>query len=81
MDFIIGLPILKRRFDSILVVVDRFSKMIPLIACKMMNDATNISSLFIKEIVRSHGVPQFITSCIYVKCVFHFGMSYEGDLT
>jgi len=61
MDFITGLPI-SNGFNSILVVVDRFSKMSHFIPCCDTITAKELSLLFLQNIFRLHGLPKEIIS-------------------
>jgi hypothetical protein len=61
MDFITGLP-KSRGFEAILVVVDRLSKYCHFIALKHPYTARTIAEVFVREIVRLHGIPLSIVS-------------------
>ena len=61
MDFIVKLPV-SNGFDSILVVVDRFSKMSHLIPCKETIDAPGTAKLILNHVVKLHGLPDEVIS-------------------
>ena len=62
MDFVQGLPMTRNRHNTILVVVDRLTKVAHFILGNLSDGAPEIAHKFIKEIFRLHGVPEKIIS-------------------
>ena len=80
MDFVLDLPKSRKGRDSIFVVVDRFSKMAHFISYHKIDDATHITDLFFKEIVRFHGVLRSIMFDCDVKFLSYFYKVLWGKL-
>ena len=55
MDFVMGLPRTQKGFDSIFVIVDRFSKMVHFVPCKKTTDSVQVATLFYVRFIESTG--------------------------
>ena len=62
MDFIMGLPKIKKQNDSIFIVVDKLSKVAHFIPLNSTYKAVHIADIFLKYIFRLHGIPKEIIS-------------------
>ncbi|CAL1353211.1 unnamed protein product [Linum trigynum] len=62
MDFVYGLPRTPRGNDGVWVIVDRFSKVAHFIPIKFKPGLEELARLYVREIVRLHGVPLSIVS-------------------
>ncbi len=64
MDFVTSLPISANSkgdsYDSMLVIVDRLTKMVHYILVKVTIDAPGLAEVIIDVVVRHHGVPESI---------------------
>ena len=80
MDFITGLPTTENGKDAIMVVVDRLSKMAHFIPTTTKVTAQEVADLFVKEILRLHGIPKTIVSDRDPKFISQFWESFTKRL-
>jgi hypothetical protein len=62
MDFIVGLPMTARKFDSIWVIVDRLSKSAHFILVNTKYRVEKYAEIYITRVLCMHGVPKTIIS-------------------
>jgi hypothetical protein len=62
MDLITKLPRTTKKHDSIMVVVDKLTKVAYFIPVKSTHKATNIVLIYMREIANMHGIPKKIVS-------------------
>jgi len=62
MDFVVGLPRTPRGLDSIWVIVDILTKSTHFIPINIIFSLEKLTSKYISEIVKLHGVPSSIVS-------------------
>jgi hypothetical protein len=62
MDFIVGLPLTDRKFNSIWVIIDRFTKFAHYISVHTFYRAEKYAEFYVSCIMCLHGVPKTIIS-------------------
>ena len=72
LDFILGLSKTQKKYDSILVVVDRFSKIAHFIPCSKTSDAPWVAVFFFDNVIKLHWLPKIMVSDRDGKLVSYF---------
>jgi hypothetical protein len=80
MDFIVGLPLAARKYDSIWVIVDRFTKSAHFIPIHTHYKAKRYAERYIERILCLHGVPKTIISDRGAQFVTHFWEQLHASL-
>ena len=62
MDFMVGLLCCQSGYDAIWVIVDRLMKSTHFLLMKNSDSVEKLAELYVKEIVRLHGIPISIVS-------------------
>ena len=77
MDFVVGLPLTSNGRNQIWVVVDRLTKTARFIPIRDTWGASKLAEVYMKEIVRFHGVPTSIVSDRDAKFLSNFWKSFR----
>ena len=62
MDFVVGLPVTRRKHDLVWVVVNRLTKLAHILPVRTDYSLDKLTELYIREIVRLHEIPISIIS-------------------
>ena len=77
MDFVTHLPRTQQRYDAVWVIVDWIPKSAHFLAVQMTFALERFCRLYIREIVRLHGVPVSIVSYRDLRFTTHFWKSFQ----
>ena len=80
MDFITVLSRKSRQHDSIMVVLDRLTKVAHFIPVKFTYLTSDVAQVFFRDVVRLHGVPRNIMSDINAKFTSKFWKELYASL-
>ena len=77
MDFVTHLPRTSRGHDAVSVIVDRLTKSTHFLVVRMTLTLEEFCRLYIREIIRLHGVPVSIVSNRDPRFTTHFWKSFQ----
>jgi transposase InsO family protein len=80
MDFIVGLPLTARKFDSIWVIVDRLSKSAHFIPVHANYNVQKYAEIYIAHVLCLHRVPKMIISDRGSQFIAHFWEQLHASL-
>jgi hypothetical protein len=80
MDLITGLPRTRRGNDAIVVFVDKLTKMVHYVPTTTNVTAPQLADIFMREVVRLHGVPESILSDRDPRFTAHFWRAFWAQL-
>ena len=80
MDFVIHLPWAPRRHDAVWVIMDRLTKSAHFLAVRMAFTLEEFYQLYIRDIIRLHGLLVSIVSDRDPKLTTHFWKSFQKDM-
>ena len=80
MDFVTGLPMTRKKFDAVWVIVDRLTKSAHFVPVAATYSSERLAEIYIREIVRLHGVPLSIISDRGTQFTSHFWRAVQREL-
>ena len=80
MDFVVVLPRTLGKFDTIWVVVDRSTKLANFIPVRIGYNVEHLAKVYVKDIVRLHGVPLLSSQIMVPNSLPCFGGNFMMNL-
>lgn len=80
MDFLIGLPNTFKKHDSVWVIADKLTKSAHFIPVQVTHTAKQLADIYLREIVRLHGVPISIITDRGAQFATEFWKSFQKSL-
>ncbi|KAL1564196.1 hypothetical protein AAHA92_06571 [Salvia divinorum] len=80
MDFVMGLPKTRQGNTAIWVIIDRLTKSAHFIPIPVTHGSDKLARIYVKEIIRLHGVPATITSYRDTRFTSRFWISLQREL-